>query len=231
MDMFEKARDGVARLDVSEKVKASALGQLRTWLTDPAFAEYVPQIRVPDRVRQVGGPAGFVLPGDPLRDRGPPGSGRHRTQPDQRLGHPGLRPGALPVPAQAVRRGGEAARGGDGLRRAQIHSEGNLRRRPAQPGQGPRRVGARPGRGRSLYRQRDPGAPVQDHPQHAGALLRHPASEGGLRRHVQCQPQPAARQRQKGLRRARRPAHPAPRPVPGGRGHDERPADPAPSLR
>ena len=45
MDMFEKARDGVARLDVSEKVKASALGHLRTWLTDPAFAEYVPQIR------------------------------------------------------------------------------------------------------------------------------------------------------------------------------------------
>jgi hypothetical protein len=39
MDMFEQARDGMARLDVSEKVKASALGHLHTWLTESVFAE------------------------------------------------------------------------------------------------------------------------------------------------------------------------------------------------
>src|SRR5512147_2375949 len=44
MDLMKKARDGFSGLDVSEKVKSAALTHLETWLTDPVFAEYVPQI-------------------------------------------------------------------------------------------------------------------------------------------------------------------------------------------
>jgi phosphoglucomutase/phosphomannomutase len=45
MDLLLITQDGFARLDVSEKVKSAALANLQTWLTDPAFAEYAPQIR------------------------------------------------------------------------------------------------------------------------------------------------------------------------------------------
>ena len=40
-----KAKDGFNTLDVSEKYINSALKWLDVWLTDPAFSEYVPQIR------------------------------------------------------------------------------------------------------------------------------------------------------------------------------------------
>jgi len=45
MDLMTTAKDGLSQLDVSEKVKSAALANLQTWLTDPAFAEYAPQIR------------------------------------------------------------------------------------------------------------------------------------------------------------------------------------------
>jgi phosphoglucomutase/phosphomannomutase len=45
MDLMNKAKDGLSGLDVSEKVKSAALAHLETWLTDPAFAEYAPQLR------------------------------------------------------------------------------------------------------------------------------------------------------------------------------------------
>ncbi len=45
MDLFAKAENGFARMDVSAKVKSVALNHLKTWLTDPVFETYVPQIR------------------------------------------------------------------------------------------------------------------------------------------------------------------------------------------
>jgi len=45
MDLMTTAKDGLSQLDVSEKVKSAALASLQTWLTDPAFAEYAPQVR------------------------------------------------------------------------------------------------------------------------------------------------------------------------------------------
>ncbi|MCU0591310.1 MAG: phospho-sugar mutase [Desulfobacterales bacterium] len=45
MDVLSLAKDGFSRLDVSEKVKSVALGNLSTWLTDPVFVEYTAQIR------------------------------------------------------------------------------------------------------------------------------------------------------------------------------------------
>ena len=45
MDLMTTAKDGLSQLDVSEKVKSAALVNLQMWLTAPAFAEYVPQIR------------------------------------------------------------------------------------------------------------------------------------------------------------------------------------------
>ena len=44
MNVMELARDGIDRLDVSEKVKSAALEAIGSWLNDPAFADYVPQI-------------------------------------------------------------------------------------------------------------------------------------------------------------------------------------------
>jgi phosphoglucomutase/phosphomannomutase len=44
MDLIARARDGFARMDVSEKVKTAALNAMGVWLKDTAFAEYVPQI-------------------------------------------------------------------------------------------------------------------------------------------------------------------------------------------
>ncbi len=41
----ERAKDGFNTLDVSEKYINSALKWLDVWLTDPAFSDYVPQIR------------------------------------------------------------------------------------------------------------------------------------------------------------------------------------------
>ena len=43
--LLEQTKEGFKRLDLSEKYKAAALKWLRIWLTDPTFAEYVPQIR------------------------------------------------------------------------------------------------------------------------------------------------------------------------------------------
>ncbi|MGE5258433.1 MAG: phospho-sugar mutase [Hyphomicrobiales bacterium] len=45
MDLMKKAQDGFSGLDVSAKVKSAAMAHLETWMTDPAFAEYAPQIR------------------------------------------------------------------------------------------------------------------------------------------------------------------------------------------
>jgi phosphoglucomutase/phosphomannomutase len=45
MDLMKKARDGFSGLDTSAKVKSAALAHLEAWLTEPAFAEYAPQIR------------------------------------------------------------------------------------------------------------------------------------------------------------------------------------------
>ncbi len=45
MELMTTAQHGFSQLDVSEKVKSTALGHLQTWLTDAAFAEYAPQIR------------------------------------------------------------------------------------------------------------------------------------------------------------------------------------------
>src|SRR5512137_2880226 len=45
MDLITTAKAGLSQLDVSEKVKSAALANLQTWLTDPAFAEYAPQVR------------------------------------------------------------------------------------------------------------------------------------------------------------------------------------------
>ena len=45
MDILAQARAGIGGLDVSENVKTRALEHLNTWLTEPAFAEYTPQIR------------------------------------------------------------------------------------------------------------------------------------------------------------------------------------------
>ena len=45
MDLMMKAKAGLSDLDVSEKVKSAALDHVETWLSDPAFEEYVPQIR------------------------------------------------------------------------------------------------------------------------------------------------------------------------------------------
>jgi phosphoglucomutase/phosphomannomutase len=45
MNQLKTAEEGFASLDVSEKVKSAALANLGVWLTDPAFAEYAPQIR------------------------------------------------------------------------------------------------------------------------------------------------------------------------------------------
>ncbi len=44
MNVMDRAAAGVGRLDVSDKVKSAALEAIGTWLTDPAFADYVPQI-------------------------------------------------------------------------------------------------------------------------------------------------------------------------------------------
>ncbi|RPJ72905.1 MAG: phospho-sugar mutase [Desulfobacteraceae bacterium] len=44
MDIFARARDGIAGLDVSDSVKAKALGHLQRWLSEPAFEAYAPQI-------------------------------------------------------------------------------------------------------------------------------------------------------------------------------------------
>jgi phosphoglucomutase/phosphomannomutase len=44
MDLMTATQNGFSQLDVSEKVKSNALGHLQTWLTDPVFAEYAPQI-------------------------------------------------------------------------------------------------------------------------------------------------------------------------------------------
>ena len=43
--LLEQTKEGFKPLDLSEKYKAAALKWLRIWLTDPTFAEYVPQIR------------------------------------------------------------------------------------------------------------------------------------------------------------------------------------------
>ena len=45
MDLLTTAKEGFATLDVSEKVKSAALSNLQAWLSDPAFADYAPQIR------------------------------------------------------------------------------------------------------------------------------------------------------------------------------------------
>ncbi len=45
MELFDTAKKGFETLDVSAKVKDSALKSLQTWLMEPAFADYVPQIR------------------------------------------------------------------------------------------------------------------------------------------------------------------------------------------
>jgi phosphoglucomutase/phosphomannomutase len=45
MDLMKKATEGLSQLDVSEKVKSAALTNLEAWLTDPLFADYVPQTR------------------------------------------------------------------------------------------------------------------------------------------------------------------------------------------
>ncbi|MFO7707746.1 MAG: phospho-sugar mutase [Desulfobacterales bacterium] len=45
MDILTKAREGLAGMEVSDKVKAKALEHVTAWLTDPAFEEYAPQIR------------------------------------------------------------------------------------------------------------------------------------------------------------------------------------------
>jgi len=42
--LLEKAQEGFATLDVSEKYIQSALGHLKSWLTDGMFKDYVPQI-------------------------------------------------------------------------------------------------------------------------------------------------------------------------------------------
>jgi phosphoglucomutase/phosphomannomutase len=42
--LLEETRDGFKSLDLSEKYKDAALKWLRIWVTDPAFADYVPQI-------------------------------------------------------------------------------------------------------------------------------------------------------------------------------------------
>ncbi len=44
MRVMDRAAAGIARLDVSDKVKSAALEAIGTWLTDPAFADYAPQI-------------------------------------------------------------------------------------------------------------------------------------------------------------------------------------------
>lgn len=43
--LLEQTKEGFKPLDLSEKYKDAALKWLRIWLTDPTFAEYVPQIR------------------------------------------------------------------------------------------------------------------------------------------------------------------------------------------
>jgi phosphoglucomutase len=45
MDLLATAKEGFSTLDVSEKVKSAAIGNLQAWLTDPAFADYAPQVR------------------------------------------------------------------------------------------------------------------------------------------------------------------------------------------
>jgi phosphoglucomutase/phosphomannomutase len=45
MDLMMTATAGLSQLDVSEKVKSAALTNLQTWLTDPVFSEYAPQVR------------------------------------------------------------------------------------------------------------------------------------------------------------------------------------------
>jgi len=45
MDLLTTATEGFATLDVSAKVKSAAFAHLHTWMTEPAFADYVPQIR------------------------------------------------------------------------------------------------------------------------------------------------------------------------------------------
>ena len=42
--LLEKAKKGFDTLDLPEKFKTDALNQLKTWLTDTMFADYVPQI-------------------------------------------------------------------------------------------------------------------------------------------------------------------------------------------
>ncbi len=42
---LQRTREGFAALEVSDAVKARALAHLEQWLEDPAFADYVPQIR------------------------------------------------------------------------------------------------------------------------------------------------------------------------------------------
>ncbi|MCU0560188.1 MAG: phospho-sugar mutase [Desulfobacterales bacterium] len=45
MDTLAEVKAGIAGLDVSDAVKTRALEHLKVWLTEPAFAEYTPQIR------------------------------------------------------------------------------------------------------------------------------------------------------------------------------------------
>ena len=45
MDLMMTATAGLSQLDVSEKVKSVALTNLQTWLADPVFSEYAPQVR------------------------------------------------------------------------------------------------------------------------------------------------------------------------------------------
>jgi phosphoglucomutase/phosphomannomutase len=81
---MDKARRGFAHLDVAEPVKAQALGFLEAWLSEPAFADYVPQIHhLIDRGRWELLLDAFyqVIPFGTGGRRGPVGIGPNRINP------------------------------------------------------------------------------------------------------------------------------------------------------
>jgi hypothetical protein len=125
--LIEKAKKGFAPLDLPENFKVDALGQLKTWLTDRMFAAYVPQI---DHLIASGQWEFLldsfyqVIPFGTGGRRGLVGVGPNRINP---WDHPGIGPGAQPIPDQGPGRVGQNARAGAGLRCAPIHRYRALR--------------------------------------------------------------------------------------------------------
>jgi phosphoglucomutase/phosphomannomutase len=93
--LMESVKEGFANLEISAKYKESALEWLKIWLTDNAYADYVPQIEYLIEVENWA----FLM--DSFYQVIPFGTG---------VDHPGLGPGTLPVSDERIRGESPAAR-------------------------------------------------------------------------------------------------------------------------